>query len=147
MKKTLSLLVLLLSLTALNTKAQFANQITSPNWDLVGSIDFRDVSETEYYPIFNNKVKALVGKPFELEGYMVPIREEPKQVKFLLATLPVYQCNFCGKDGIPIMVMIEMATPTVYNEKIVKIRGTVKLNAGNAASNMPFTLAAAKLVP
>ena len=40
-----------------------------------------------------------MNKPFELEGYMVPIKDGMKQTKFMLSTLPINQCYFCVKTA------------------------------------------------
>src|SRR6478752_4942847 len=111
--KKLSLLLLILAGFAFNAKAQHDpnDQIVSDNWDIIGNVDFKTVKETEMYAIFTNEIKKYAGKPFELEGYIVPIKDGMKQSKFMLSTLPINQCFFCGKNGVPIMVMVELAEP------------------------------------
>ncbi|MHA4896194.1 hypothetical protein ACXZ1K_15690 [Pedobacter sp. PWIIR3] len=144
MKKLLFALLLLAGFAA---KAQHNpdDQIISDNWDVIGSVDFKIVKDTEMYAVYNNNIKKFANKPFELEGYIVPIKDGMKQTKFMLSTLPINQCFYCGKNGVPIMVMVEMTEPIKFTYQTVKVKGTLKLNAGNAMDNPPISLAAAVL--
>ncbi|MNR39518.1 hypothetical protein D3C85_1577330 [compost metagenome] len=58
-----------------------------------------------------------------------------KQTKFMLSTLPINQCFYCGKNGVPIMVLVEMAEPIKFTYKTIVVKGTLKLNPGNAMVN------------
>lgn len=144
--KKLSFILLLLAGFGFNSKAQHDpnDQIVSENWDVIGSVDFKTVKETEMYAIFGNEIKKYANKPFELEGYIVPIKDGMKQSKFMLSTLPINQCFFCGKNGIPIMVLVEMAEPIKFTYQTVKVKGTLKLSTANSMDVPPISLVAAK---
>lgn len=146
--KKLSLLLLIIAGFAFNAKAQHdpSDQIMSDNWDVIGSVDFKTIKETEMYAIFNNEIKKYAGKPFELEGYIVPIKDGMKQTKFMLSTLPINQCFFCGKNGVPIMVMVELVEPIKFTYQTVKIKGTLKLSTANAMDNPPISLLNGKAI-
>jgi hypothetical protein len=141
------ILLALLLFTGLAVKAQHNpdDQIISDNWDVIGSVDFKIVKDTEMYAVYNNNIKKFANKNFELEGYIVPIKDGMKQTKFMLSTLPINQCFYCGKNGVPIMVMVEMAEPIKFTYQTVKVKGTLKLNAGNAMDNPPIALTASSL--
>jgi hypothetical protein len=141
------ILLTLLLFTGLAVKAQHNpdDQIISDNWDVIGSVDFKIVKATEMYAVYNNNIKKFANKNFELEGYIVPIKDGMKQTKFMLSTLPINQCFYCGKNGVPIMVMVEMAEPIKFTYQTVKVKGTLKLNAGNAMDNPPIALTASSL--
>ncbi|HKG05500.1 MAG TPA: hypothetical protein VKB19_03535 [Pedobacter sp.] len=143
MKKILFALLLF---TGLATKAQHNpdDQIMSDNWDIVGGVDFKIVKDTEMLAIFTDKIKKLANKPFELEGYIVPIKDGMKQTKFMLSTLPINQCFYCGKNGVPVMVMVELTEPIKFTYQTIVVKGTLKLNSGNAMDNPPIVLTAAK---
>jgi hypothetical protein len=68
-----------------------------------------------------------------------------KQTKFMLSTLPINQCFYCGKNGVPIMVLVEMAEPIKFTYQTVKVKGTLKLNPGNAMDNPPIALVASSI--
>ncbi len=144
--KKLSIILLLLTGFGFVAKAQHdpSDQIMSENWDIIGSVDFKTVKDTEMYAIFGNEIKKHANKPFELEGYIVPIKDGMKQSKFMLSTLPINQCFFCGKNGVPIMVMVELTEPIKFTYQTVKIKGTLKLSTANAMDSPPISLMAGK---
>ncbi|MBY0245980.1 MAG: hypothetical protein K2Q03_11025 [Sphingobacteriaceae bacterium] len=145
MKYTLLLMVMCLGLFA---KAQHDpdDQILSENWDLIGDITFKKEKGLDTYPIYTPQLKKHENKPFELEGYIVPIKDGMKQSKFMLATLPINQCFFCGKNGVPIMVLVEMAEPIKFGYRTIKVKGNLKLSTLNMMDTPPVSLINAKLL-
>lgn len=142
------LLIAFLLFAGLGVKAQHNpdDQIMSDNWDIIGSVDFKIVKDTEMYAVYNTNIKKFANKPFELEGYIVPIKDGMKQTKFMLSTLPINQCFYCGKNGVPVMVMVELAEPIKFTYQTIVVKGTLKLNTGNAMDNPPIALVAAKSI-
>lgn len=142
------LLIIFLLLSGFAVKAQHNpnDQISSSNWDVIGGVDFKIVKDTQMYAIYNAGIKKYANKPFELEGYLVPIKDGMKQTKFMLSTLPINQCYFCGKNGVPIMVMVELAEPIKFTYQTITIKGTLKLSTGNAMDNPPIALVNAKSI-
>ncbi|MES2828159.1 MAG: hypothetical protein V4687_08390 [Bacteroidota bacterium] len=136
------LIIALFLFTGLAVKAQHNpdDQIISDNWDIIGGVDFKIVKDTEMYAVYNNNIKKFANKSFELEGYIVPIKDGMKQAKFMLSTLPINQCFYCGKNGVPIMILVEMTEPIKFTYQTVKVKGTLKLNTGNAMDNPPIAL-------
>lgn len=143
-----NILLALLLFTGLAAKAQHNpdDQIMSDNWDIIGGVDFKIVKDSQMFAIYNDKIKKQANKPFELEGYIVPIKDGMKQTKFMLSTLPINQCFYCGKNGVPIMVMVEMAEPIKFTYQTVTVKGILKLNNGNAMDNPPISLTGAKAI-
>ena len=141
------ILLAFLLFTGVAVKAQHNpdDQIVSDNWDVVGSVDFKIVKDTEMYAVYNPNIKKFANKSFELEGYIVPIKDGMKQTKFMLSTLPINQCFYCGKNGVPIMVLVEMTEPIKFTYQTVKVKGTLKLNTGNAMDNPPIALVASAI--
>jgi len=142
------ILLVFLLFTGLGLKAQHNpdDQIMSDNWDIVGGVDFKIVKDTEMIPVFSDKIKKFANKSFELEGYIVPIKDGMKQTKFMLSTLPINQCFYCGKNGVPVMVMVELAEPIKFTYQTIVVKGTLKLNPGNAMDNPPIVLTSAKSI-
>ncbi len=134
--------------TGFATKAQHNpdDQINSDNWEVIGGVDFKIVKDTEMQAIFTPEIKKYANKPFELEGYIVPIKDGMKQTKFMLSTLPINQCFYCGKNGVPVMVLVEMTAPIKFTYKTVVVKGTLKLNTGNAMDNPPISIIGAKAI-
>lgn len=145
MRKNLFIAVILM-LTASFCYGQhsFEDQIMSDNWDLVGATQFKQVKE-KLYPEYSKQLKQHQDKAFELEGYMVPIKAGNKQSSFMLATLPINQCFYCGKNGVPIMVFVRMAEATPFTYQPVKIVGSLKLASGDSMDGAPISLVGAKV--
>ena len=148
MKKRFSFIFLLFVGFCFSAKAQHdpSDQIMSVNWDIIGSVDFKTGKNAEEFAIFGPEIKKYANKPFELEGYIVPIKDGMKQTKFMLSTLPINQCFFCGKNGVPIMVLVELTEPIKFTYQTVVIRGTLKLSAANALDNPPIALVNGKSI-
>ncbi len=147
MKKLAFLFLVFIGL-GIQAKAQHdpSDQILSANWDIIGSVDFKTVKETEMYAIFGNEIKKYANKPFELEGYIVPIKDGMKQTKFMLSTLPINQCFYCGKNGIPIMVHVDLAEPVKFTYQTIKVKGILKLSTANAMDQPPVSLVSGKVL-
>lgn len=143
MKKLTFLFLLFVGFGINNAKAQHdpSDQILSANWDVIGDVEFKMAKDdSEMYAIFNNDIKKRAGKPFELEGYIVPIKDGMKQTKFMLSTLPINQCFYCGKNGVPIMVEVQLKDPTKFTYQTIKVKGTLKLSTANALDASPISL-------
>lgn len=146
MMKRIILVVLLFTGFAVKAQHNPDDQILSDNWDVVGGVDFKIVKDSEMYAVYTPEIKKHANKTFELEGYIVPIKDGMKQTKFMLSTLPINQCFYCGKNGVPIMVLVEMAEPIKFTYKTIVVKGTLKLNTGNAMDNPPISLVNAKSI-
>lgn len=136
------LILILFLFAGITVKAQHnaADQITSTNWDVIGGVDFKIVKDTQMFAVYNAEIKKYANKTFELEGYLVPIKDGMKQTKFMLSTLPINQCYFCGKNGVPVMVMVELAAPIKFTYQTIKIKGTLRLSTANAMDSPPISL-------
>lgn len=146
MMKRIILVVLLFTGFAVKAQHNPDDQILSDNWDVVGGVDFKIVKDSEMYAVYTPEIKKHANKTFELEGYIVPIKDGMKQTKFMLSTLPINQCFYCGKNGVPIMVLVEMAEPIKFTYKTIVVKGTLKLNPGNAMDTPPISLVNAKSI-
>lgn len=122
------------------------DQIQSLNWDIIGNVEFRMVAEDQIYPVYNGAVKRFADKSFSLQGYIVPLKNGMKHSIFMFSTLPVSQCYFCGQNGVPIMILVEMQEPIRFTFKPVKLQGILKLENTNAAERPPVILKEARLM-
>jgi hypothetical protein len=131
--------VLLFAFMAIFSHALYAQEhniharITSDVWETIAMIKHRVVDDYEYYPIFNEEIKRLDKKTVELSGYMVPIRQGMVHESFLLSVLPINQCFFCGKNGIPMMIEIKLKRPVKYTDQVITVKGILNLQEVNAA--------------
>ncbi|WP_316829434.1 hypothetical protein [Pedobacter aquatilis] len=122
------------------------DQIFSLNWDIIGSVKFELTEKNQLLPIFSDVIKRFENKEFDLKGYLIPIKSGQKQQKFLLATLPINQCYFCGQNGVPVMIMIEMESAVTFTDKPIKVKGILKLEQKDASYAPPISIKNAKLI-
>jgi hypothetical protein len=79
-------------------------------------------------PIFSEAVKALSGKTVTLPGYMIPFEKGMKGNHFMLSSLPINACFFCGVGGPESVVEVFLKEEVFYNDKPIEVRGILKLN-------------------
>ena len=132
--------------SAQNQKHNPNDQLRSLNWDIIGSVQFELTEKNQLFPIFTESIKRFENKEFDLKGYLIPIKSGQKQQKFLLATLPINQCYFCGQNGVPVMIMIEMNNAVSFTDKPIHVKGILKLEHKDASYALPISIKNAVVV-
>lgn len=95
-------------------------------------------------PIFTDAVKALKGKSVTLPGYLVPFENGAmKSNHFMLSSLPINTCYFCGGGGPETVVEVFSIDPIQFTEKPIEIKGTLFLNDKDP-SQMIYVLTSAE---
>jgi len=79
-------------------------------------------------PIFSAGAKSLNGKAITLPGYMIPFQSGIRGNHFMLSSLPINACFFCGVGGPETVIEVSMKEPLTYSEKPIEVRGVLKLN-------------------
>jgi hypothetical protein len=146
MQRLLIYLLFFLPIKSIAQEHDFHNRITSDVWEAIATIKHTVIDDYEFYPIFNPRIKAYDGKQVTLKGYIVPIKDGFEHSSFLLSVLPINQCFFCGKNGIPMMVEVQMKKPIKYTPSIVTVKGTLKLFEVNAAFFCPVIIQQSNIV-
>jgi hypothetical protein len=134
------LFILLTSVIPASAQHDPSDLLRSKNWDIIGSLEFRLEKNNDIFPIFSSQLKKNDNKEFELTGYLIPIREGLLHSRFLLSTLPVNQCFYCGKNGIPAMILVEMTAGIAFTYRPVRIQGKLKLKNVNLRDYPPIIL-------
>ena len=118
--------------TTLNTSyAQIIplhNQLSNRNWELMNTRTVEKNKDGDYVPFFPAPLKSLNRKNIELNGYIIPTKSGFTHSQFLLAVLPIFQCQFCGQQDIPEMVQVFMKTPIKFTNKPIIINGILVIN-------------------
>jgi hypothetical protein len=122
-----------------------ADKMESLNWGIIDMVMFKKVADTLVYPVYNEDIKRFENRHFQLTGYMIPLKSGMKQTKFMISSLPINQCYFCGKNGNPIMVMVSTTSPVTFSFKTVTVDGFLKLDNGNAYYLPPVSIVNASL--
>jgi hypothetical protein len=103
-------------------------------WPKLYDITYTKVKDNlgEYdKPIFSEAAKSLKGKSVILPGYMVPFSEGIKGSVFILTSLPLNACFFCGVGGPETVIEVRLTSPVTYTEKPIEVKGILKLNDSN----------------
>lgn len=129
-----------------NKQHQTTDQIKSLNWDTIGTVKFELTEKNELLPIYGSTINRFKDTEFDLKGYIIPIKNSQKHIKFLMATLPINQCYFCGQNGVPIMIMVELVSPIAFTDKPIRVKGILKLSNSNAAVEAPVSITNAKVI-
>jgi len=113
--------------------AQDSNKKSSiQNWSKLAQVDFvksNDGYAEIYLPEFSSQVEEVEGKEIILQGYIVPNDGLFSADEFIISSLPLAQCFFCGGDSGPESVAyVYPEKPIKYTAKLVTITGTLKLN-------------------
>lgn len=83
-------------------------------------------------PLFSTEAKALSGKKVTLPGYMVPFENGLKGNHFMLSSLPLNACFFCGSGGPETVVEVFLTKAIAYTDKPIEVSGTLVLNDRSA---------------
>ena len=102
------------------------------NWKTLSEVAFvksNDGYAEIYLPEFSDNIKTLANKNITLQGYIVPNDGLFKSSEFIISSLPLAQCFFCGGDSGPESVAyVYPQEPIKYISKLVTIKGTLELN-------------------
>ncbi|MNK22346.1 hypothetical protein D3C87_406210 [compost metagenome] len=118
------------------------DQINSLNWSILATINYVLNDKNQFSPVYSESVKRFKDKPFDLEGYLIPVKARKTHDTFLLSPLPVNQCHFCGANGIPAMIYVEAKQPITFTSKTIHITGILRLDE---TGDVPVRLVEAEL--
>ncbi|MEK6477225.1 hypothetical protein WJR50_06815 [Catalinimonas sp. 4WD22] len=127
----------------------YAQSSANP-WKLLADVEIKDrFDEAEgyeiAYPVFGDKAKSLDGKTITVEGYMIPYEVYLGPKYFILSSLPIAACFFCGGAG-PETVMEVFTTESVeLTDETITVRGRLELNPDDP-DRMMYILKDAELI-
>ncbi|MBX2898118.1 MAG: hypothetical protein KF775_00620 [Cyclobacteriaceae bacterium] len=129
LKKYVLIAGLLLPLSAF-TQTSYSG-LPSLIWPKLYNITYQKDPKGEFdKPVFAKEVKALAGKAIVLPGYIIPF-QGTKESHFMLSSLPINACFFCGVGGPEGVVEVFLRKQIAYTDKPVEIKGTLVLNDTN----------------
>src|ERR1035437_7761795 len=108
MKRIIIIVFVFLSVTSLKAQAPPPVPPLTPSWELIADRYYKENAKGISVPIFPAALQAQVNKIIELPGYMIPVKASMTYNLFFISVLPIYQCNFCDKGGIPNMVEVHL---------------------------------------
>jgi hypothetical protein len=101
--------------------------------------------DRKYKPAFSKYLQELDGKQIMLSGFMQPLGEDPDLPSFMLIEYPV-GCWYCEMPEMTGIVFVELpkGTTTSFTRGLVKIEGTLHLNATDP-ENFLYTIGKARV--
>ena len=125
-----------------NRKKSIRNRSTLAQVEYVKSNDgYAEI----YLPEFSTQVESAEGKEIVLQGYIVPNDGLFSSDEFIISSLPLAQCFFCGGDSGPESVAYVYPEESIsYTAKLVTITGTLKLNRTDS-NNLLYMINDAKV--
>ncbi len=122
--------VFLLCTTAIGARGQqqvIYKGLPSAIWPKLYNITYQKSGDYEK-PIFTKEVRGFANKTIVLPGYMVPFENGMKGNHFILSSLPLNACFFCGVGGPETVIEVFLKNPVNYTDKPVELRGKLVLN-------------------
>jgi hypothetical protein len=104
-----------------------------------------DANGTYEKPVFTSEVRKLEGKVVTLPGYLVPFDGGLKARQFMLSSLPLNACFFCGVGGPETVIEVKAKQEVRYTEKPVEVTGVLRLNDSDP-DGMVYTLEQAEFL-
>ena len=132
MKGILMIMLLVLVMGITNAQSKYKG-LPSTTWPKLYDISYETRNDQfgEYEaPIFSDAARSIEGKEVYIEGYIMPF-EGIETNKFILSSLPINACYFCGNGGPESVIQIITKKPIRYTEKPIELKGVLKLNPDN----------------
>jgi hypothetical protein len=124
-KVTLFLLILIPSVT-LAQKSTYKG-LPSLVWPTLYNITYQKEGDLDK-PVFTKELLALSTTQVTLPGYMVPFENGMKGSHFMLSSMPLNACFFCGVGGPETVVEVFLTKPITYTDKPIEVKGKLILN-------------------
>jgi hypothetical protein len=149
MKKLIIVLSTLLLLGTFQTKAVAQKEIN--NWKILAMISMQKVFDEEMgidleKPLFSKAVKKLNGTEITIKGYILPLKASKDQKYFILSAYPYNMCFFCGGAGPESVMEVFSTKPVATSKKMVKLKGTLRVNYDPTIGQVLYTLKNAEVV-
>lgn len=103
-------------------------------WPKLYDISFtkaKDANGEYEKPIFSEAAKSLKGKKITVPGYMIPFENGIRGKHFMLSSLPVNACFFCGVGGPETVIEVYLKNEATYSENPIQVQGVLVLNDDN----------------
>lgn len=124
---------------------------TSGNpWKLLADVEIKDRYDEAAgyevsYPVFGEKAQSLDGKIITVEGYMIPYEVYLGPKYFILSSLPIAACFFCGGAGPETVMEVFTKESIKLTDKTIKVKGRLELNPDDP-ERMMYILKDAELI-
>ncbi|MBN8577491.1 MAG: hypothetical protein J0L66_11150 [Cytophagales bacterium] len=110
----------------------FAVEARQPNfWHVLAEVGFKKTkvnNQEVEVPVFSNHLKSYHGNEISLKGYIIPVSETGAESKFMLSSLPLNVCYFCGAAGPETIVEVATNQKIKFTSQAIWMQGILVLN-------------------
>ena len=106
------------------------NGLPSLIWPKLYNLTYQKKGDQDK-PIFTKDILALSSVQVTLPGYMVPFENGMKGSHFMLSSMPLNACFFCGVGGPETVIEVFLTKPIIYTDKPIEVKGKLVLNNSN----------------
>ena len=100
-------------------------------WQILSDVTFETKTDNNQkidVPTFGKRVQSLQGRNITLSGYLVPLSEYGGNNEFMLSSLPLNACFFCGGAGPETIVELKVKESLKFTTARITMAGTLVLN-------------------
>ncbi len=114
----------------------FASAQEIAGWQLLAEVVFetKPSAQNGYEmdsPKFSKRLKDAEGRKITLKGYLIPLSELNGKQQYMLSSLPVSSCYFCGGAGPETIIELDTNEKINFVTKQIALEGILKLNASD----------------
>lgn len=115
------LLLVAIGLLPLGAQAQEA-----VSWDTFARVKLVK-QDARFIPQFEDVVRQLDGQRVRVQGFMLPLDQEPQQAHFILSANPTANCFFCMPGGPESLIEIKSAHTVAFSYDPLTVTGKLEL--------------------
>ena len=116
-------LLLLALFCALPLAAHAQNPVS---WDTFARVKLVK-QESRFVPQFEDAVLRLNGQRVQVQGFMLPLDQEPQQAHFILSANPTANCFFCMPGGPESLIEIKSGQAVAFSYDPITVTGKLEL--------------------
>ena len=116
-------LLLLAFLCALPFTAGAQNAVS---WDTFARVKLVK-QESRFVPQFEDAVMRLNGQRVKVQGFMLPLDQEPQQAHFILSANPTANCFFCMPGGPESLIEVKSGRSVAFSYDPITVTGKLEL--------------------
>lgn len=115
--------LLLAAICALPVAAQAQDQVS---WDTFARVKLVK-EDARFIPKFEDVVKRLDGQRVKVQGFMLPLDQEPQQAHFILSANPTANCFFCMPGGPESLIEVKSGSSVAFSYDPITVTGKLEL--------------------
>jgi hypothetical protein len=108
-------------------------------WQILSEVSFETKTKDDLEidsPKFGKRLQSLNGKKITLKGYLIPLSEFGRKDAYMLSSLPLNACFFCGGAGPETVVEMQTKESIKFTSDRITLEGVFVLNSNDPDHHM-----------